>query len=85
MAIPSKGDAPAAVAGGGIVEAVQPSPKKRKTSTSHKGQILGLTSGSTGPIGDSEGGAKDLPTVDSQLGAASLSSRCLLRLSFFLG
>ncbi|MCI51466.1 hypothetical protein A2U01_0072710, partial [Trifolium medium] len=44
MAIPNKGDAYAAAAGGGIVEAVQPSPKKRKTSISHKGRILGLTS-----------------------------------------
>ncbi|MCI47685.1 hypothetical protein A2U01_0068927, partial [Trifolium medium] len=38
MAIPSKGNAPAA-AGGGVVEAVQPSPKKRKPLPAIKGEF----------------------------------------------
>ncbi|MCI64163.1 hypothetical protein A2U01_0085421, partial [Trifolium medium] len=70
LPIPNKAEACAD--GGGIDEAVKPPPKKSKGPTIHKGRTLALTSGSTTPVGDLEGGDKGAPAVDALLGATSL-------------
>ncbi|MCI42373.1 hypothetical protein A2U01_0063610, partial [Trifolium medium] len=55
MAIPSKGDASTAAARGGVVETVQPSPKKRKISAAQKRRSLSLTAGATTAVDELEG------------------------------
>ncbi|MCI80800.1 hypothetical protein A2U01_0102071, partial [Trifolium medium] len=61
-------------AGGGVIEATQSSPKKRKTFVVHKGRTMALPSGSTAPVSDLEGGDKNILAADVGLGVIQPSS-----------